>query len=176
MTIPGHYRKFYHLYMRFTMVMTIVALLLGIVFQESSKKAPISDVLPAGAHLEAIITLALVHGHAFLIGVLIPLALTWLLYLGLSLGHPPVSSKSLKIGTTLYLPGSVLAIILMLYKGYHYLLGVRSGNLDFQVLQESFFMGSHALRAAAYGLTHTAMAVGLGIMVISLWKTLKKQA
>jgi hypothetical protein len=175
MTIPAHYRKFYHLYIKFSIVMMIVALLMGITFQESAKKAPVSAVLPAGAHLEAILNLALVHGHVFLIGALLPLALTWLLSLTHSLGHAPVSEKALKVGSALYLPGSVLAVVLMLYKGYHYVLGVRSGQTDFQALQESFFFGNHALRAAAYGLTHTAMAVGLGIIIISVWKTLKTQ-
>lgn len=174
MSTPDYYPKFYRIYLRFSMVMMIVALLMGILFQESSKKAPITAALPAGAHLESIISLALVHGHAFLIGVLIPLAITWMLYLIASMGGRPVSEKTLKIGTSLYLPGSLMAIILMLYKGYHFLLGVRSGQMDFNVLNESFFMGSHALRAAAYGLTHTAMAVGLGIIVFSLWGSLSK--
>lgn len=174
MNTPDYYAKFYRIYLRFSMVMMIVALLMGILFQESSKKAPITELLPAGAHLESIISLALVHGHTFLIGVLIPLAITWMLYLIQSLGGRPVSEKALRIGTSLYLPGSVLAILLMLYKGYHFLLGVRSGQLDFNVLNQTFFMGSHALRAAAYGLTHTAMAVGLGIIVFSLWGSLGK--
>jgi len=174
MNTPDYYVKFYRIYLRFSMIMMIVALLMGILFQESSKKAPISELLPAGVHLESIISLALVHGHTFLIGVLIPMAVTWMLYLIHTLGGRPVSEKSLKIGTMLYLPGSVMAILLMLYKGYHFLLGVRSGQLDFTVLDQTFFMGSHALRASAYGLTHTAMAVGLGILIFSLWGSLSK--
>jgi len=174
MTMPDYYGKFYRLYLRFSIVMLVVALLMGIMFQESAKKAPVSAALPAGAHLESIINLALVHGHTFLIGVLIPLAVTWMLYLGLSLGFRPLSEKTLKLGTALYLPGSVAAVILMLYKGYHFLLGVRGGQMDFTVLNESLFMGNHILRAAAYGLTHTAMAVGLGIIVFSLWGSMSQ--
>lgn len=174
MNIPEHYRSFFRLFLRYSIIMMIVALLMGILFQESSKKAPISELLPAGPHLESILTLALVHGHTFIIGALIPLAITWMLYLGLQLGFQPLSEKSLRWGGGLYLPGSVMAVVLMLYKGYHYLLGVRSGQLDFQVLSETFFFGSHALRAAAYGLTHTAMAVGLVILVVSFWKRMGK--
>jgi hypothetical protein len=172
MEIPSHYRPIYRTYIRFSLVMMVLALLLGIAFQESAKKAPISAALPAGAHLEATINLALVHGHAFLIGVLIPLAVTWISYLGLSLGFAPLGEKSLKWTTRLYLPGSAFAILLMLYKGYHLLLGVRSGVTDLSQLDSSMFLGSHALRAAAYGLTHTAMALGLFIFVISFWKTM----
>jgi len=174
MEIPSHYRPIYRTYIRFSLVMMVLALLLGIAFQESAKKAPISAALPAGVHLEATINLALVHGHAFLIGVLIPLAVTWVSYLGLSLGFAPLTEKSLKWTTRLYLPGSALAILLMLYKGYHLLLGVRSGVTDLSQLDSSMFLGSHALRAAAYGLTHTAMALGLFIFVISFWKTMNK--
>lgn len=176
MEIPSHYRPIYRTYIRFALVMMVIALLLGIAFQESAKKAPISAALPAGIHLESTINLALVHGHAFLIGVLIPLAVTWISYLGLSLGFAPLSEKSLNWATRLYLPGSAVAVLLMLYKGYHILLGVRRGDIDLSHLDSTLFLGSHALRAAAYGLTHTAMALGLFIFVFSFWKTMGKSS
>jgi hypothetical protein len=173
-SVPAHYRKFYLVFMRFAIVMMIFGLLMGITFQESSKKAPISAALPPGMHLEAIIDLALTHGHIFLIGALIPLALTWLLSLALSLGFEPVSERSLKIGARLYIPGAIGAVLLMIYKGYHYILGVRNGQFDFEKLHDTFFFGSHAARGAAYGLSHTLMAVGLGFIAVGVWRTLKK--
>ena len=176
MEIPSHYRPIYKTYIRFALVMMVLALLLGIAFQESAKKAPISAVLPAGMHLEATINLALVHGHAFLIGVLIPLAITWISYLGLKLGFEPISEKSWNWATRLYLPGSALAVVLMLYKGYAILLGVRGGETDLTVIDQHMYMGSHALRGAAYGLTHTAMAVGLFIFVGAIWKSMNKSS
>ena len=174
MHTPAHYRPIYKTYLRFSLAMMVLAMLLGIAFQESAKKAPISAALPAGLHLESTINLALVHGHAFLIGVLIPLAITWILYLGTQLGFAPLSEKTLKLATRLYLPGSAVAVVLMLYKGYHYLLGVRSGVTDLSVLNQSLFMGSHALRASVYGLTHTAMALGLFILVFAYWRAMNK--
>lgn len=173
-SVPAHYRKFYLVFMRFAIVMMIFGLLMGITFQESSKKAPISGALPPGMHLEAIIDLALTHGHIFLIGALIPLALTWLLSLALSLGFEPVSERSLKIGARLYIPGAISAVLLMIYKGYHYVLGVRNGQFDFERLHDTFFFGSHAARGAAYGLSHTVMAIGLGFIAVGVWRTLKK--
>lgn len=172
--VPAHYRKFYLIFMRFAIVMMIFGLLMGITFQESAKKAPVSGMLPPGMHLEAVIDLALTHGHIFLIGALIPLALTWLLSLALSLGFDPISERNLKIGTRLYIPGAVVAVLLMIYKGYHYVLGVRSGQFNFERLHDTFFFGSHIARGVAYGLAHTAMAVGLGFIVVSVWRTLKK--
>jgi hypothetical protein len=174
MSIPESYRSFYRIFLRFSMVMILAGLLMGILFQESSKKAPVSDILPAGPHLESIFSLSLVHGHTFIIGALIPLAITWMLYLGLKLGYQPLSDRSLRWGGGLYLPSATIAVLLMLYKGYHYLLGVRGGQLDFTVLDASLFFGSHALRSATYGLTHTAMAVGLSILVIGFWKSMRQ--
>ncbi|MEM0950805.1 MAG: hypothetical protein AAGI66_01525 [Cyanobacteria bacterium P01_H01_bin.74] len=172
LSLPEHYKCAFKVYLRYAIIMTVFGLLMGIIYQESSKKAPISDALPAGAHLEAVLHLGLVHGHAFLIGVLIPLAVNWMLTLGLLLGAKPIGSKSLKIGTWLYLPSSVIAIALMIYKGYHYVLGVRGGQFDLLVLHHTLFGGNHVIRAIVYASTHTAMAVGLSIIAIQVWKSL----
>ena len=171
--LPVYYRAFYFFVARFSIVMLIVGLLAGIVYQESSRKAPISAALPPGMHLESVIDLALSHGHIFMIGALIPLALSWLLFMSLQLGASPISAKSLKVGTCMYFPGAVGAVALMIYKGYHFLLGVRGGNTDFVALQASFFGGNHALRAASYGTIHTVMAVGLLVIVVAIWKSFK---
>jgi hypothetical protein len=171
--LPVHYRAFYFLVARFSVVMMILGLLVGIVYQESSRKAPYSALLPPGKHLEAVFDLALSHGHIFLIGALIPLALSWLLFMGLQLGGSPISAKSLKVASCLYFPGAVGAVGLMIYKGYHFLLGVRGGEYDFLALEASFFGGSHALRAATYGTIHSIMAIGLIILVVAFWKSLK---
>ena len=176
MDTPAYYKSIYRIYLRFSLIMLAVALLVGIATQESAKKAPISALLPAGNHVEATLHLSLVHGHIFLIGVLIPLALTWMLYLGLSLKFAPLSEKSLKWATRLYLPAAALAIGLMLYKGYHFILGVRSGITDIGLLNDTLFMGNHALRAAAYGLTHTAMSIGVFIFIVSYWRSMGKEA
>jgi hypothetical protein len=173
--LPQHYQQTFKTYLKYAVIMTVFSLLMGIVFQESSKKAPVSALLPAGAHLEAILSLALVHGHAFMIGVLVPMTVTWMLSLGFWMGFPAISKASLEWGTRLYLPSSAVALLLMIYKGYHYVLGVRSGQTDFVAMHNMLFGGSHALRAIAYGVTHTVMAIGLGIIVIQFWKTLSKQ-
>jgi len=171
--LPVHYRAFYFFVARFSIVMMIVGLLAGIVYQESSRKAPFSAMLPPGIHLESIFDLALTHGHIFMIGALIPLAISWLLFMGLQLGANPISEKALKVGSWMYFPGSIGAVGLMIYKGYHFLLGVRGGNTDFVALQASFFGGNHALRAACYGTIHTVMAVGLIVIVVAVWKSFK---
>jgi hypothetical protein len=173
MNIPAHYRAFNRLFLRFAIVMVFAALLMGLVFQESAKRTPFSLVGP-GIHLESILNLALVHGHVFLIGVLIPLGLTWMLYLGLAMGYPPVGEKRLRIGSWLYLPSSVITMLLMLYKGYHFDSSVRGGQMDFTAINNAYFWGNHGLRAATYGLAHLTLAVGLGVIVIGFWRTMGK--
>lgn len=173
MSMPEYYRKFYRIWLRYASVMLLAGLLLGIIFAESAKKAPVSTSLPAGMHLESIIILALVHGHTFLVGALLPLAFSWMLYLGSTLGFQPVSERALRWGNGFYLPGAALAIVLMLYKGYHFLLGVRSGQMDLHLLNESFFFGNHLLRGVVYGVAHVAMAAGMGTIVISFWRSMK---
>jgi len=176
MNLPEPYRRFYRTHLRYALIMLLFGLLAGISFQESTKKMPISETLPAGMHLESILSLALVHGHAILIGVLLPLAAIWTLHIGLILGAAPLSSRSLKWITRLYIPGSVASVLLMLWKGYHFVLGVRGGTLDLGALNQTFLFGNHALRAAVYGTSHTAMAVGLGILGVGLWRSLNREA
>ena len=125
--------------------MVFAGLLAGIAFQQAAKHTPPS----------AVMELALVHGHAFLLGVVLPLILTWLLHLGITLGWPPVGARALRIGAWLYLPSSTAAVLLMFYKGS---------------IEGPHVRGHHA-RAAVYGLTHTALAVGLGIIATGVLRT-----
>ena len=176
MNLPDHYRALYRTWLRFAIVMMLFGLLAGLSFEESAKHAPVSAALPAGAHLEATLPLALVHGHAFLIGAVLPLALLFMLHLGLTMGFHPLGARTLRWATWLYLPGSALSVALMLYKGYHWVLGVRFGHTDFAAWNAAFFGGNAALRAALYGLAHSAMSLGLGILAIAFWRSMRDEA
>ena len=175
MNIPDHYRSLYRTWLRFAIVMLIVGLLAGLSFEESAKRAPVSAALTAGAHLEAILPLALAHGHAILLGAVLPLVLVFMLHLGLTMGFRPVGAKALAWATRLYLPGAALSVALMLYKGYHWVLGVRFGHTDFAAWNDAFFSGNHALRAAAYGLAHTAVSVGMLVLIIAFWRSMRSE-
>jgi hypothetical protein len=175
MNLPDHYRALYRTWLRFAIVMMMIALLAGLSFEESAKRAPVSAALPAGMHLEAILPLALVHGHAFLLGAVMPLVLVFMLHVGLSMGFSPLGAKTLRWATWLYLPGAALSVALLLYKGYHWVLGVRFGHTDFAAWNAAFFGGNAALRAAVYGLAHTAMSAGLAILAIAFWRSMGRQ-
>jgi hypothetical protein len=172
MSLPDHYRTFFRTHLRFALVMIAVALLTGICFQESAKRVHVTASVPVGAHLEYVLGLALVHGHTFILGVLMPLAFTWILQMGLSLGFPPISRLALRATTALYLPGALAVVVLMLLKSYHFVLGVRHGQTDFNELNQSFMGASHGLRAGVYGASHAAMAAGLGLFAVSIWRAM----
>ncbi|MBY0405953.1 MAG: DUF2871 family protein [Cyanobacteria bacterium] len=188
MEMPAYYAKFYTRFIRFSLVMMIIALLSGVVYQESSKKAPISELLPAGVHLESIFHLSLLHGHVFLMGVLVPMAVVLILHLGTVLKRKLLSEKQLNWVSALYLPCASIAIFLLLLKGYHYLFSVRGMSLmgighdfkgaplSFEVIEQTFFWGEDGLRKLVYAVVHSVLSLGLGIFVVGMWQNLDKSA
>jgi len=171
--LPPHYRSTIRTLLRYAVVMVVFALLVGVAFQESSKQLGY-DRLPAGAHLEAILTLGLVHGHSFTIGVLIPISMAGALVLALrACGGRELGSKPLRWLTRGYLPFATLSLALLLYKGYHVLIAARGGETDFEVIYSGLFGGVTALRHALYGVVHTGMAVSLVVFCIALFRSLR---
>jgi hypothetical protein len=169
---PPHYRSGSRTILRFALAMVIFALLSGLFYQESGKKLGFDDV-PVGAHFEAIVHLAMVHGHAFLIGVLIPIAMIGAMALALgACGGRELKQSTLRWLTRGYLPFACLSIALMVYKGYHILIVLRGDETDIAIAQASLFGGITGLRHALYGVAHTGMAVSLGVFCIALWRSL----
>lgn len=169
---PEHYRAAVRTVLRYAVVMTIVGLLSGVLFQESSKKLDYAEAAP-GIRLEALLSLALVHGHVLLTGVLIPIAMAAALFLALRADGAELSRRSLLWLTRGYLPCASVTVLLMLYKGYHVLLSVRFGERDFDLIDQRFFGGLVWLRHGVYGVSHVGMAVALGVFVIALWRSLR---
>lgn len=170
--VPAHYRAATRTLLRYSIVMTLVALLSGVLFQESSKKLDYAEAAP-GLRLEAVLSLALVHGHMFVTGVLIPLAMAGALFLGLKAGGAVMSPRPLKWLTRGYLPFVAVTMLLMLYKGYHILLSVRFGARDLDLVDANYFGGVTWLRHGVYGVAHIGMALSLGVFVIALWRSLR---
>lgn len=160
--------------LRYSIVLSFVALLTGISFQESAKKLPFT-VAPAGIHLESVIQLALVHGHVFMLGVLLPLGMAGALLMAKKIGGADVGKIGLAALTKGYLTFAAGSLALQLYKGYHFLLMARAGERDFAVIDAAFLGGSHAIRYGVYGLIHTGMGVTLGIFLVALWRSLGRK-
>jgi len=169
--LSDHYRATVRSTLRFALFMVLFALLTGILFQESAKKLDY-DKAAAGMHLEAILHLALVHGHSFLIMVLLPIGMVGALVLARKAGGGEVSRRATAFLVRGYLPFGTGAVLLMLYKGYAVLLAVRGGDTDFDAIYAGLFGGVTALRYGIYGVVHVGMAVSLGYFCIAVWRSL----
>jgi hypothetical protein len=173
--LPASYRRAVRVLIRYAIVMAIIGLLIGISYQESSKKLTHEDA-PAGFHLEAVIHLALVHGHVFVVGVLMPLAMAGALVLARRVGGGEVSGRGLAWLLRGFLPLAAASLALQLYKGYHILLMARAGERDLAVIDHAFMGGSHVVRYGVYAVVHTGMGVALGVFLVLLWRSLRSRA
>ncbi|MHC5108911.1 MAG: hypothetical protein ACYTHJ_03420 [Planctomycetota bacterium] len=171
--LPTHYTGAIRALLRFGLVMVVVGLLSGIAFQESSKKMSLSPPVGGLTHLDAVLNLALVHGHILVTGVLFPIAMASVLYLARSCGGIDVSSRALRWIVNLYLPFVSASILLMLYKGYHVLLSARAGITDMSQIDGNLFGGSKALRHGLYGISHVGMAFALCMFSWCVWRSMK---
>lgn len=170
MNVPKHYKQAWRLMIRFALLMISVGLLFGIMYRESTRRVA---MLPQADHWAATEHLVLVHGHTFLLGVLIPVAVMALMYHSLLVGGRELKASPLLLHVRLYLIGAFASICLLVYKGYHYVLAVRAGELDFQIIAESMFGGNELLRGASYAISHILMGSGLSALALSLWFSLE---
>ena len=175
--IPDHYRSFYLTFLRFAIIMLVFGGLAGVLFQEMTKSMIYGDEapnVPPGVRLESVYHLALLHGHGFLIGAIMPICWITALQIALRLGCDPLSRKALRWIKWTYLPGAVSVLALIAYKGVVYVDRVKAGDRDFAAIHASLFGGNKLARGLAYGLSHTVATVGLIIFGWLLWRSLKK--
>ncbi len=170
--LPGHYRRTLVVLLRYAVVMALVGLLAGLAFQESARKLPFAAA-GAGLHVESVLTLALVHGHIFVMAVIMPLVLGGALLMGRRAGCREVGPRACACLMRGYLPFAAATVVLQLVKGYHVLLAVRGGATDLAAVDAAFLGGSHLLRAGLFGLAHTGMGVALGVFLVALWRSLQ---
>lgn len=169
--MPAHYKSSLRSLLRFAAAMALFGLLCGVLFQESSKQLKHAEA-PGGLRMEAVQSLALVHGHVLVSATLLPIAMAAALLLARRAGGAELSPRALSWLTRGYLPCVTLAVLLMLYKGYHVLLSVRFGATDLDAVDARFFGGITALRHGVYGVVHVGMALGLGVFCVALWRSL----
>lgn len=172
---PAHYTKAVRTLLRFAVIMLVFGLLTGIAFQESAKRFTPSSAPGGLTRWDASLDLALVHGHVFVTGVLMPVAMAAMLHLARRHGGREVGPKALAVAVWAYIPFVSIAIALMLCKGYHVLLAARRGVTDMTEIDATFMGGIKALRHAIYGLSHTGMAIGLCVFAWCIWRSLKSK-
>lgn len=172
-TLPVPYPKTLRILIRFAIALAVLGLLIGVSYQESAHKLT-HAAAPDGLRLQAVLPLALVHGHFFTLGVLLPLAMAGALALALKAGGRPLGSRSLAFLTAGYLPFAAASLALQLFKGYFILLAVRHGQHDLGAVDAAFLGGSAALRFALYAVIHSGMGLSLGVFLVALWRSLGK--
>jgi hypothetical protein len=170
-TLPVHYARATRTIIRFAIVMAFLGLLSGVAYRESAKKLP--DDLGAGMHIESLWHLALVHGHMLLIGTVLPIVMIAMLIFALKAGGRELGRGTLRWLTTAYPLFASISIALQLYKGYHWLLKVRGGELDIAAIDDAFFGGATVLRYIVYGAAHTLMGLAMAVFMIALWRSLR---
>jgi hypothetical protein len=168
---PHVYARTLRTLLRYAIAMAIFGILIGIAYQESAQKLSYTAA-PGALHLAAVLPLALVHGHVFTLGVLLPLALAGALVLGLKAGGRPVGPRALAWLKWGFLPFAAATVALQLFKGYFVLLAVRHGQQDLAAVDASFLAGSHTLRYALYAVVHSGMGITLGVFLVALWRSL----
>jgi len=170
---PPHYTRAIRCLLRFALIMTVLGLLSGVLFQESAKKVSLTPEPGQPAYWDTTLRLAVVHGHMIVTGLLVPVAMAAMLHLALSHGGRPVGPRGLAWAIYLYVPFVSLTVALMLYKAYYFLLSVRWGERDMVAIDKALFGGQTMLRHLVYGVGHVGMAAGLFIFVWCLWRSLK---
>ncbi len=173
--LPAHYRRTLVALLRYAVVMAFVGLLTGLAFQESARKLTFAAAGP-GLHIESILTLALVHGHVFVMAMILPLVLGGALLMGRQAGCREVGPRATAWLVRGFLPFVAATAVLQLVKGYHVLLAVRGGETDLAAVDAAFLGGSHLLRVGLFGLAHTGLGVTLGVFLVALWRSLKPRA
>lgn len=173
MELTEHYRRFFRAMLRFAVLMLVVGGLMGLVYQEMSKSLTYLELEP-GLRIEGLQRLAILHGHSFLIGTLMPIVWLAMLYFSLLLGAAPITPRGLKWIYWTYVPSAVSVIALILYKGTHFILELRDGNRDFVAINQGVFGGNKLLRGLAYGGSHTLATISLGIFAVYVWRALSR--
>jgi hypothetical protein len=171
--LPRHYQTTIMVFIRFVLVMLVVALVMGILYAESAKKVPMA-AFGVDVSFHANYFLSLLHGHTFMFGVFIPLAVIALLVIPVVCLHTqPLTAGRLKWVTGLYILNAIWSLGLLVYKAYATQLAVRGGNLNMVDVDHLLFGANHTLRVVIYALPHTLFAAGLVILVGGLWRSLK---
>lgn len=191
--MPEHYVTTMRRLVRFAAVSIFVGLCLGLLSTELNKRLRYADTfgpprtiaaeeraatrgkveveLPPGLMWETGIDLRLSHGHVILIGGVLPLCFAAALAVVHLMGGGVIGRGTLEAFFWLYVVGGGGAMGLIFYKGWVLMAEVRGGNFDLaRIHGEVLFGGSRAVKAAAYGLSHTVLAAAVAIIAVALWR------
>ena len=192
--VPPHYRWAIVSLIKLGLVGIALGMVLGIWWTDYRKHIRFADEakvevvkgtekldIPAGKNFETGLKLKLSHGHTTLILGVLPLCFAASLHLSRIYGGREIGAGALKAFFWLYTAGGVGTLAIVVYRGYASFSAIRgriaagepltSGLM--QEVQDELFGGSRLVKGLAYGLTHTVLAVGAGILIFHLWRALR---
>ncbi|MEE4195543.1 MAG: DUF2871 family protein [Anaerolineae bacterium] len=164
-----------HIWMifRFSLVMVIVGLVLGVYGREITR--PLEKVMELDQRLWAQNWIMMTHGHALFHGAVVPMMLAAVTYIFREdLAKDENVLRTLKKAFVVYMVGSVLMLILSVYKGTTYVLTI-AGNpaLTLEMVDETLFGGSIMLRSILFTIVHPLYATGLVWYLLRVRKSLR---
>jgi len=153
---PPLARKLFAAQIRFAGIMSVVALIMGLVYREISRG--FFDGLSYEQQLLYGHNMSLVHGHTFLLGAVIPMVLAVLTLLTLP-NLPEKRLKNMNVRFTAYIIAASVALALMVYKGLAFIIGA---GQPLEAIDAGLFFGSGLLRGILFGLSHVAIFWAVG--------------
>jgi len=159
---PVPAQKLFRKQIIFASVMSVTALILGLVYREVSrgffKNLNLEQQLIYGHDM------SLVHGHTFLLGVVIPVVLACFVLIVL----PNLNEKRLKninIRFSAYMIAALVALALMVYKGLSFIIGA---GIPLETIDAGLFFGNRVLRGTLFGLSHITIFWSIGEIMTGL--------
>ena len=146
---------------RFALIMTIVGLVLGVYGREITR--PLEKVMDLDQRVWVQNWIMMTHGHALFHGAVLPMMLATATYIFREdLEKDEKAFSTLKKAFVVYMVGSVVMLILSVYKGTTYVLMIASNPMmTLEMVDETLFGGSIMLRSILFTLVHPTYATGL---------------
>eukprot|EP01083_Nonionella_stella_P049610 132130_1 len=170
-SVPRSYRETIYDLVRHASFGLVFVPISGFVGRELSKMAKLTTI-GAGAHIEAVNPMNLLHGHVSTFMIFIPVSICVMLVLAKMVGADDIHPDTLRRARKLYKLGAAMSISLLFARAVQIVVMVRRGTTDFEEIERSLFYNKFA-RIMIYLVAHAHLGFGLGIFGVSLIRSLK---
>lgn len=164
-----------HIWMifRFALIMVIVGLVLGVYGREITR--PLEKVMALDQRAIIQNWVMMTHGHALFHGAVLPMMMAVVVYMFREdVVKDANALKTLKKAFIVYAVGSVLMLVLSIYKGTSYVLAIAIDPArTLEMVNETLFGGSIMLRSILFTIVHPLYATGLVWYLLRVRKAIR---
>ncbi len=139
---------------RYSCVMLILSLIMGLVYREFSR--PFFKGLTLAAQLEYGHAMSIAHGHTFLLGTAIPLGMAFMAYILKSYLDQTATLTRLRRLFSVYIISASANVALIVYRGLSFIAGA---GKPLDTIDANLFFGSVMIRSSLYSIVHITYAV-----------------